>query len=43
VGYQLITKTEYYVNKKTEKTSRRSEKGKNEYFRELVAQAVKNR
>ena len=42
VGYHLITKTEYYVNKKTGKTSRRSEKGKNEYFRELVAQAVKN-
>jgi hypothetical protein len=42
VGYQLITKTEYYENKKTGKTSRRSEKGKNEYFRELVAQAVKN-
>ena len=42
VGYQLITKTEYYVDKKTGKTKRRSEKGKNEYFRELVAQAVKN-
>jgi hypothetical protein len=42
MGYQLITKTEYYVNKKTGKTSRRSEKGKNEYFRELVAQAMKN-
>jgi len=28
--------------KRQEKTSRRSEKGKNEYFRELVAQAVKN-
>ena len=42
VGYQLITKTEYYVNKKTGKTNRRSEKGKNEYFRELVAQTVKN-
>ena len=42
VGYQLITKTEYYVNKKTGNTNRRSEKGKNEYFRELVAQAVKN-
>jgi hypothetical protein len=41
VGYQLITKTEYYVDKKTGKTKRRSEKGKNEYFRELVAQAVK--
>jgi hypothetical protein len=42
VGYQLITKTEYYVDKKTGKTNRRSEKGKNEYFRELVAQAVRN-
>ena len=42
VGYQLITKTEYYVNEKTGKTNRRSKTGKNEYFRELVAQAVKN-
>jgi DDE superfamily endonuclease len=42
VGYQLITKTEYYVDEKTGKTRRRSEKGKNEYFRELVGQAVKN-
>ena len=42
VGYQLITKTEYYVDQKTGKTNRRSEKSKNEYFRELVAQAVKN-
>jgi hypothetical protein len=42
VGYQLITKTEYFVDQKKGKTNRRNEKDKNEYFRELVAQAVKN-
>lgn len=43
IGFQLITKTEYYVEEKTGKTKRRSKTGKNEYFRELIVQAVRNK
>ncbi len=42
IGFQLITKTEYYVDEKTGKTRRRSAIGKNDYFRALIAQAVRN-
>lgn len=42
VGYELIAKTETYVDPKDGKTKRRSPISKNEYFRQLVAQAVKN-
>ena len=43
VGVTLIAKTETYVDKKDGKTKRRSPVGKNEYFRQMVAQAVTNR
>ena len=42
VGVTLIAKTEHYVDKKDGKTKRRSPVGKNEYFREMVQQAVTN-
>ena len=42
VGYQLIAKTERYVDSKTGKEKRRSPQTKNEYYRELLAQTVKN-
>ena len=42
VGVTLIAKTDHYVDKKDGKTKRRSPKGKNEYFREMVQQACTN-
>ena len=42
VGYQLIAKTEEYVDATDGKTKRRCPKTKNDYFRELLAQSVKN-
>jgi DDE superfamily endonuclease len=42
VGYQLIAKTERYVDAKTGKEKRRSPHTKNDYYRELLAQTVKN-
>ena len=42
VGYQLIAKTERYIDAKTGKEKRRSLQTKNEYYRELLAQTVKN-
>ena len=42
VGFQLVAKTEHYVDKKTGRESRRSPVEKNEYCRRLIEQAVKN-
>lgn len=42
VGYQLIAKTEHYIDPKDGKAKRRSPKTKNEYFQELLKQAVAN-
>jgi hypothetical protein len=42
VGFSLIAKTEYYIDKKDGKRKRRSPVGKNEYYRTLLQQGVKN-
>jgi hypothetical protein len=42
VGFSLIAKTEYYIDKKDGKHKRRSPVGKNEFYRALLQQAVKN-
>lgn len=42
VGYHLIEKTEFYIDKKTNKEKRRSPITKNEVFQELLRQAVAN-
>lgn len=42
VGFVLIAKTEQYVDPKDGKEKRRSPTGKNEHYRVLLAQAVKN-
>lgn len=42
VGYQLVEKTEFYIDKKTGKEKRRSSLTKNERYQQLVKQAVKN-
>ena len=42
VGVQLIAKTEHYTDPKDGKEKRRSPVGKNQYCRELIAQAVHN-
>jgi DDE superfamily endonuclease len=42
IGYQLIAKTERYVDPKSGKEKRRSPKSKNECYRELLQQAVAN-
>jgi DDE superfamily endonuclease len=42
VAFQLIAKTETYVDAKSGKTKRRSPKTKNEYYREMVAACVRN-
>ena len=42
VGYHLIEKTEFYIDKKTKKEKRRSPISKNEVFQELLRQAVVN-
>lgn len=43
VGFEVIAKTEHYVNKKNGKDKRRSPSTKNEIYRTLLEQAVKNR
>ena len=43
VGFTLIAKTEVYLDKKDGKEKRRSPVGKNEYYRQMLAQAVANR
>jgi len=42
VGFELIAKTEFYLDSKTGQEKRRSPVTKNEYCRELIEQAVKN-
>jgi len=42
VGFTLIAKTEWYVDAKTGKQKRRSPVNKNEYYRQMVQQAVAN-
>lgn len=42
VGFELVTKTERYVDPKSEKEKRRSKRTKNEMYRDLVQQADKN-
>jgi hypothetical protein len=42
VGYHLIEKTEFYIDKKTKKEKRRSPISKNDVFQELLRQAVAN-
>jgi hypothetical protein len=42
VGFELIAKTEHYTDPKDGKEKRRSPKTKNEYYREMVQQAVRN-
>jgi DDE superfamily endonuclease len=42
VGFQLIAKTEFYLDKKTQKQKRRSPTSKNQYCRDLIRKAVEN-
>lgn len=42
VGYELIEKTEHFVDKKTGKDKRRSTVSKNEVYQDLIRQAVRN-
>src|SRR5664279_1354617 len=42
VGFELIAKTEHYPDPKDGKEKRRSPKTKNEYYREMLQQAVHN-
>ena len=43
VGFAVVSKTEYYIDKKDGKQKRRSPISKNEHYQNLVRQAVKNR
>jgi hypothetical protein len=43
VGFELIAKTEHYTDPKDGKEKRRSPKTKNEYYREMTHQALRNR
>lgn len=43
VGFELVRKTERYTDPKDGKEKRRAEKTKNEMYRDLLQQAVKNR
>lgn len=42
VGFELVRKTERYTDPKTGKEKRRSDKTKNEMYRDILQQAVKN-
>lgn len=42
VGFELVRKTESYIDPKTGKEKRRSNRTKNEMYRDLMQQAVKN-
>jgi hypothetical protein len=42
VGFTIVAKTEYYTDKKDGKQKRRSPVGKNEYYRQMLQQAVHN-
>ncbi len=43
VGYQLVEKTEFYIDKKTGKEKRRSSLTKNERYQQLLWQALQNK
>jgi hypothetical protein len=42
IGFELIAKTEHYTDPKDGKEKRRSPKTKNEYYREMTQQALRN-
>ena len=42
IGFELVSKTEKYIDKKTGKEKRKSSKTKNQMALEMIAQAVKN-
>jgi len=42
IGYQIIAKTEVYIDKKDNKEKRRSEKTKNELMREMINAQIRN-
>jgi hypothetical protein len=42
VGFSIVAKTEYYVDKKDGKPKRRSPISKNEYYRQLLTNATRN-
>ena len=42
VGFSIVAKTEYYIDKKDGKQKRRSPISKNEYYRELLTSAKRN-
>lgn len=42
VGFTLVAKAHYYIDKKDGKQKRRSPVGKNEYYRAMVSQAATN-
>ncbi len=42
VGYEVIEKTEIYIDKKTGKEKRKSKKTKNERFQDLIKHAIEN-
>jgi hypothetical protein len=42
IGFEIVRKTERYLDPKTGKEKRRSHRTKNEMYRDLMAQAVKN-
>src|SRR5689334_14325495 len=42
IGFELIAKTEHYTDPKDGKEKRRSPKTKNEYYREMAQQALRN-
>jgi len=42
IGFELVRKTERYIDPKSGKEKRRSNRTKNEMYRDLMAQAVKN-
>ncbi len=42
VGFELVRKTQHYIDPKNGKEKRRSDKTKNEMYRDLLQQTVKN-
>jgi hypothetical protein len=42
IGFTVVAKTEYYTDKKDGRVKRRSPVGKNEYYRQMLQQAVHN-
>jgi hypothetical protein len=42
VGFQIIAKTEYYIDPKTNKENRRSPTSKNTYYQRLLQSCIKN-